>query len=194
MLTDSSQLFWQLEFLFFFFQLSFSWLISTFSLCLVSPHTASLPLWEMVSAGPVLKIWCDFMTNFNGYVLREIGKNTRWGNWWSWPLTQYLMHKTLLNLLGYFFFWGGGEWGSVGSSSLFSLRQKLLKHYFCHFSFIVSPLLHHAVMIIHKNTLFCISDFQSVDWMARSFVYKAKDSVLNHKKTSSIFLLLCKRI
>lgn len=48
----------------------------------------------------VLKICCDFMTNFYGCALREIGKkikNTGWGNRCSW---HYLMHKSLLGVGG----------------------------------------------------------------------------------------------
>lgn len=68
----------------------------------------------------VLKIRCDFMTNFYGCALREIGKkikNTGWGNRCSW---HYLMHKSLL---------GVGGSGGVGTCTTFlfkGFRQKPL--------------------------------------------------------------------
>lgn len=70
-----------------------------------------------------------------------------------------------------FEFVGGGGVRVGGSSSLFSLRQKLLKHYFCHFSLIVFPLLHNVVVTtIDKNTLFCLWDLKMLtEWPGHLF-------------------------
>lgn len=182
MLTDSSQLFW-LDLNSFCFQLTFNWLISTFSSCLVSPHAASFPLWEMVSAESVLKIWCDFMTNFSGYVLREIGKNTRWGNWWSWPLTQHLMRQTLLNLLGG---WGGSEgwWVFISFLSEAETSETLFLSLQLHRLSVATQCCCHYYW---QKDLILSLGLKNVDWMARSFVLNTKDSVTNHKSKQEAF-------
>lgn len=71
----------------------------------------------------VLKIWCDFMTNFYGCALREIGKKkklkkTRWGNRCSW---HYLMHKSLLGV------GGSGGFGMCTTFLFKGFRQKPLQ-------------------------------------------------------------------
>lgn len=148
--------FWHLEFI--FLQLTFP----TLSSRLVLPHAASLPLWERtVSAESLLKIRCGFMTNFNGYVLREMGKNTRWGNWWSWPLTQHLVHWICGGFL-------------EGVSFLFKAKtSKIL--------FLALQLL--RLSIATKSCCYYywqkyLISLWNVGWRAKSFVFKAKNSVL----------------
>lgn len=44
--------------------------------------------------------------------------------------------------------------------SISYLHKNLLVHYFYHFSFIMFSLLHHVAKIVHKKTVFCLSDFE----------------------------------